>query len=204
MANKKLSPVTGSPAKKAFKKGGVQYYTDELGNLFSKNTNTQDMVGGGYELERNDAIANETRLQRLKDITGKRKPDILDYGCGNGLFVDFCQRRGESIAGYDLYRPDTHQAVSKQYDCLLLIEVVEHMENPVEEFTFIKSLLKQGGKVMIETSFADWLTEDDSYIEPKVGHCMIFTHKGLDHAMTAAGFEIGNHINDNVRIYAVG
>jgi hypothetical protein len=57
---------------------------------------------------------------------------------------------------------------------------------------------------MIETSFTDWLTPDDAYVEPTVGHCTIFSHIGLDHLMARFGFQPGVHINRNVRIYEVG
>jgi hypothetical protein len=61
--------------------------------------------------------------------------------------------------------------------------------------------LKPGGKVMIETSFSDWLTEADSYIDPRIGHSTIFSHAGLDFLMKKHGFKVGKHINQNVRIY---
>lgn len=204
MANKKKSPITGFACEKAFIKGGVQYYRDGLGNIFSKPLDQSEMIGGGYEVERNNDAANETRLQRIKDITGKAKPTILDFGCGNGMLVDFAKGRGFDAVGYDLYRPETHDALNSKYDCLLLIEVIEHLSEPFDELKLIKNLLNPGGKVMIETSFSDWLTEHDAYIEPKVGHCTIFSHAGLDFLFEKFGFKIGKHINDNVRIYAVG
>lgn len=201
MANKKKSPITGFACEKAFIKGGVQYYRDGLGNIFSKPLDQSEMVGGNNEMLRNNEADNITRLQRAKDITGKPNPTILDFGCGNGMLVCFGKARGYSMAGYDLYRPETHNALNKKYDCLLLIEVVEHLSEPFDELKLIKNVLNPGGKVMIETSFSDWLTEHDAYIEPKVGHCTIFSHAGLDFLFEKFGFKIGKHINDNVRVF---
>lgn len=204
MTNKKKSPITGMACEKAFIKGGVQYYRDGLGNIFSKPLDQSKMIGGLLEVERNNNGDNETRLQRTKDITGKSNPSVLDFGCGNGMLLDFAKSKGMDATGYDLFRPETHDALNKKYDCVLLIEVVEHLSEPFDELKLIKNLLNPGGKVMIETSFSDWLTEHDSYIEPKVGHCTIFSHAGLDYLFDKFGFKIGKHINDNVRIYAVG
>lgn len=204
MANKKKSPITGFACEKAFIKGGVQYYRDGLGNIFCKPLNQSEMVGGNNEMMRNNEADNLTRLQRAKDITGKPNPTILDFGCGNGMLVCFGKARGYNVLGYDLYRPETYDALNSKYDCLLLIEVIEHLSEPFDELKLIKNLLNPGGKVMIETSFSDWLTEHDAYIEPKVGHCTIFSHAGLDFLFEKFGFKICKHINDNVRIYAVG
>lgn len=201
MANKKKSPITGFACEKAFIKGGVQYYRDGLGNIFSKPLDQSEMVGGNNEMLRNNEADNITRLQRAKDITGKPNPTILDFGCGNGMLVCFGKARGYNVLGYDLYRPETHDALNKKYDCLLLIEVIEHLSEPFDELKLIKNLLNPGGKVMIETSFSDWLTEHDAYIEPKVGHCTIFSHSGLDFLFEKFGFKIGKHINDNVRVF---
>lgn len=201
MANKKKSPITGFACEKAFIKGGVQYYRDGLGNIFSKPLDQSEMVGGNNEMLRNNEADNITRLQRAKDITGKPNPTILDFGCGDGMLVCFGKARGYNVLGYDLYRPETHDALNKKYDCLLLIEVVEHLSEPFDELKLIKNVLNPGGKVMIETSFSDWLTEHDAYIEPKVGHCTIFSHAGLDFLFEKFGFKIGKHINDNVRVF---
>lgn len=201
MANKKKSPITGFACEKAFIKGGVQYYRDGLGNIFSKPLDQSEMVGGNNEMLRNNEADNITRLQRAKDITGKPNPTILDFGCGNGMLVCFAKARGYNVFGYDLYRPETHDALNKKYDCLLLIEVIEHLSEPFDELKLMKNLLNPGGKVMIETSFSDWLTEHDAYIEPKVGHCTIFSHAGLDFLFEKFGFKIGKHINRNVRIF---
>lgn len=201
MANKKKSPITGMACEKAFIKGGVQYYRDGLGNLFCKPIDQSSMVGGTNEPVRNQDEANATRLQRIKDITGKQNPTVLDFGCGNGLLVDFAKSKGMHATGYDLFRPETHDALNKKYDCILLIEVIEHTSEPFDELKLIKNLLNPGGKVMIETSFSDWLTEHDSYIEPKVGHCTIFSHMGLDFLFEKFEFKAGKHINRNVRVF---
>ena len=193
-----ISPVTKTKGQFAFKKGKYNYYRDELGNLFCKALDQSNMVGGGYEVERNNDADNQTRLQRVKQLGAGV---VLDYGCGNGLLVDYFNKNGVNCFGYDKFHENPIEIVTAMYDVVTMVEVIEHTHAPFEEIDEIYKALKKGGKVMIETSFSDWLTEKDSYIEPKVGHAMIFSHKGLDRLMTDKGFTVGNHINNNVRIY---
>jgi len=204
--SKTKSPITDKVAKKAFIKGGVQYYTDDLANLFCKKLDQSNMVGGGNEDTRNTDEMNKTRLERIRQISGKTNPTILDYGCGNGLMVKFMKAAGLDCDGYDMYNDEFADFLylKKQYDVIVLTEVIEHLTAPFAELEEINALTHSGSKVMIETSFADWLTEHDEYINPSIGHCTIFSHAGLDHLMAQFGFTPDNHINRNVRIYAVG
>jgi hypothetical protein len=204
--SKTKSPITGKIAKKAFVKDGVQYYTDELANIFCKKLDQSNMVGGGNEDTRNTDEMNKTRLERIRQISGKTNPTILDYGCGTGLMVTFMQDAGIDCDGYDPYNGYYADVLSlkKDYDVIVLTEVIEHLTAPFAELQEIKVLCHPGSKIMIETSFTEWITQDDIYINPEVGHCTIFSHAGLDNLMAQFGFKPDNHINQNVRIYAVG
>ena len=193
------SPVTGGLCFKAFIKNGVQYYTDELKNIFSDWIDQSGMVGGGNEVERNSDELNAGRLERIRMLTGKQDPVVLDYGCGHGMMAKYFNERGVTCVPYDKYVDGTE--FTYENDCITLTEVIEHLTAPFSELDHVYSGLKDGGIVMIETSFSDWLTEHDTYIEPKVGHCTIFSHAGLDHLMQKHGFKVGNHLNRNVRIY---
>jgi 2-polyprenyl-3-methyl-5-hydroxy-6-metoxy-1,4-benzoquinol methylase len=193
------SPVTGLGCVKAFVKHGVQYYSDHLGNIFCEELDQSNKVGGGNEVERNSDELNAGRLERIRMLTGKDAPKVLDYGCGHGWMAEYFNNRGVPCNPYDKYVEGTE--LTYENDCVVLTEVVEHLTAPFEELAEVYSVLRDGGVVMIETSFSDWLTKDDAYITPTVGHSTIFSHAGLDFLMQKFGFKIGNHINRNVRIY---
>jgi len=83
----------------------------------------------------------------------------------------------------------------------MMTEVIEHLSEPYKELDDIWEYLKPGGTLLIETSFVDWMTVEDEYFDPELGHSTIFSHKGLDELMLSKGFEIGQHINRNVRVF---
>lgn len=167
----------------------------------------KDMVGGGNEVQRN-SIQNTDRINRFIRLIGGHCT-ILDYGCGHGMLVDDCKSVGLNADGYDLYNPDfsLDKIVSRKYKLVSMIEVIEHTFYPFNELDEIYNLLEDGGVLYIETSFVDIAKnldielKDFFYIEPSVGHCTIFSHKGLDLLMESKGFKVIRPINDNVRLY---
>lgn len=204
MAQKKVSneiksPITGKPSQLAFTKMGVQYYRDDLGNLFSKPLDQSNMVGGtGEELR---IPQNAERIARVKTLVNIPNPVVLDYGCGNGILKKQLNENGCIAIGYDKFIDSDPIPTDGRCHVATLIEVVEHLTAPFSELTAVKKALATGGTVMIETSFSDWLNPEDNYINPEIGHCTIFSHAGLDYLMSKKGFKAGNHINRNVRIY---
>ena len=82
-----------------------------------------------------------------------------------------------------------------------MVEVIEHTNAPYLELDDVRSMVAPGGKVIIETSFSNWVDESHPYLNPEIGHSTIFSHFGLDALMATKGFVAGQHVNRNVRIY---
>jgi hypothetical protein len=200
-APNKSNIITQGKAVEAFIKSGVTYWKcEQTGTIFSKPLDQSNKVGGGFEVERNNKDDNIERIQRIKMVTGKPNPKVLDYGCGNGMLVKAMNENGCEAIGYDAFNPEFDK-MAVAVDCVVMIEVVEHLSHPFKEFSQIYDSLLKGGRVYIETSFADWLTKEDPYISPEAGHSTIFTHKGLDMLMQSKGFKVLPAINRNVRLY---
>jgi 2-polyprenyl-3-methyl-5-hydroxy-6-metoxy-1,4-benzoquinol methylase len=197
--------VCGDKVEKRLKKENVQYYQcNTCSTLFSKSLPNDNMVGGGYEIERNE-IHNQDRIFRIKEMLGGKK--ILDYGCGNGLLVEDMKKSNLICDGYDKYNSKFDKITYSEYDVVVMVEVIEHLGMPFSEIDEIYSLLKPGGFLYLETSFVDIAKqenielEDFFYISPSVGHSTIFSHRGLDILMIKKGFKLTSHINRNVRVY---
>ena len=179
-------------------KSGMTYWQDNNGIIFCDEIDQSNMVGGGNEEPRN-LLENPVRLERFRSLMPSDGM-VLDYGCGNGMLVNFLNENGLEAQGYDKFNPD-FQKLLVGFDLVSMIEVIEHLYTPFTELDEIYKVLNPGGQVYIETSFSDWLTLNDSYIEPLVGHHCIFSHIGLTELMLSKGFKEGNHINGNARIY---
>ena len=173
--------------------------------LFSGALPNDNMVGGGFEVERNTQ-QNEDRFKRFLDLVS-RDSKFLDYGCGHGMLVDYLKSKKINSFGYDKYNPEYELLSETNFDLISMVEVIEHLSHPFSELDQIDSLMKSGGILYIETSFVDVAKEENIplkdffYIEPSVGHSTIFSHYGLDILMVKKGFLPLNHINRNVRLY---
>ena len=99
---------------------------------------------------------------------------ILDIGCGGGLLCEPMARLGATVVGVDAaernipvatthaeqsgltitYRHDTAEALvdeGAEFDVVLNMEVVEHVEGPLEYLTACQQLLKSGGIMICST-----------------------------------------------------
>jgi hypothetical protein len=181
-------------------KNGTEYFQDDNGIIFCEPLNQDQMVGGGFEKERNET-QNHLRIARINQIK-KFEAKVLDFGCGNGILVNDLVHCLIFASGYDKFNPKFNKLPKKDaYNIVTMIEVIEHLNEPFSELDLIYKSLVKGGTLMIETSFSDWLTLEDSYIEPSVGHSTIFSHRGLTELMASKGFTEGEHFDRNVRIY---
>ncbi|WP_245539753.1 class I SAM-dependent methyltransferase [Psychroflexus tropicus] len=114
-----------------------------------------------------EPITNAVQLQFPKFASG------LDYGCGTGPVASAVLKNNgyKQIALYDpIFHPDLH-LLEVKYDFIICCEVMEHFFYPRKEFSLLKSLLKDSGKLYCKTSllqdgiseeeFKDWWYKDD-------------------------------------------
>src|ERR1051326_6515611 len=109
-------PVCQSPSKIIFNKKGYDYYQcSNCETIFVPNGLPQDnMVGGGYEEERNTQ-QNAERINRFKDLVG-RYGRILDFACGHGMLVNDCRKADLDCDGYDKFNPECDKIPNRKYN----------------------------------------------------------------------------------------
>lgn len=127
----------------------------------------------------------------------------LDFGCGNGGLVRFCRENSPAdVVGFEegwgkekaiqagIPVVESIASMEQQFDVVTAIEVLEHVENPLQTLKAIRKLLKPGGLFFYTTGNAhpfrnrlmNW-----SYIVPEI-HISLFEPKSLETALHMTGF----------------
>jgi len=146
-----------------------------------------------------DAFAHGTLhnlLKRLRSAGIKRSDLILDYGCGNGIFVQFLQKKGYVHAvGYDPYVPEfTELPENKQFDCIIVNDVIEHVADPRVVIKHCVSHLRSGGLLYIGTADSEGVEMNN--LEPHIMrlhqpfHRIIITQETLRMLSIETGMEL--------------
>lgn len=115
---------------------------------------------------------NPVRLGIIKgwtgDLTGK---SVLDVGCGGGIVCEPLARMGAKVTGIDAgaenivaakahaaqsglsitYKASTAEDFKGQFDVVLALEIIEHVNDPALFVQSLVRLTKPGGKIIIST-----------------------------------------------------
>lgn len=135
-------------------------------------------------------------LRRLVRAGLKKDDSILDYGCGNGLFIQYLHERGYArVAGYDPYVPSFSVFDgAAQFDCVVANDVIEHVDDPRALVAQCTKLCRPGGIVYIGT--ADSEPVDMRDLDPHVMrlhqpfHRIVLTQAGLTGLALEPGLEL--------------
>jgi len=118
-------------------------------------------------------------LHTITQLVGPRKDlRILDVGCGDGLFFDALARFGRVegiendaslISANNPHRGDIHTIdlaafkPAEKYDLVLLLDVLEHLDDPATFLQLALGLLKNDGVtiVTVPAFHAIWTRHDD-------------------------------------------
>ena len=108
---------------------------------------------------------------RLLDLLGAHAPRgrLLEVGCGHGLLLDEARRRGYDVEGVELSVDAARYARERlglsvremaiedaaldgeRYDAVAMVDVLEHLDDPVAALDRLYALLAPGGAVLIVT-----------------------------------------------------
>jgi SAM-dependent methyltransferase len=167
------------------------------------------LVNYAYELDHPDETVRiyEWRgivtllRQRVGNLADKR---WLDYGCGAGGLVRYAkQKAGADCVGFDtggftdrarargipILSESSLATMQGQFDIVTMVEVIEHVADPITLLQSIAALLRRGGLLFLTTgnalpqlkSFLTW-----AYVVPEI-HISYFTPRSLEIAYEKAG-----------------
>ena len=146
------------------------------------------------------------KLKQLKSYFLKDNNHFLEIGCGNGIAVNQIENEFNCIVdGCDLNEPamllskpsrgkkllyniyDKHQLLVNKYDGIILLDVLEHITNPVDFLSTANMSAKENGLVIINVPAYQWLYSNyDLY----VGHIKRYNKADMEQLMKSSGLEI--------------
>jgi 2-polyprenyl-3-methyl-5-hydroxy-6-metoxy-1,4-benzoquinol methylase len=155
-------------------------------------------------------IINEQRIDFIKKL--RSSGNILDIGCGSGLFLQTASGSGFDVYGIDVSNKalsfareefglnvgnrsiEELSAEGKKFDIITLWHVLEHFLNPVEELKKVKNLLNKDGVCFIEVPNFNSIKFKLSRRKWKGGnhplyHRTFFTRRTLEDTLKKTGFD---------------
>jgi len=174
----------------------VEFYTE--GDRYHAERDGQIPYRKRYE---HDKVVG--RLRWTKIMAGMR---VLDVGCANGAFVALAWEHGAAAEGVEInpnmaawarertgcpIHASLDDAVGP-YDLVTLHDVIEHFEDPVAVCREIRSLVRVGGRLIVDTPDAEdprfaELGMEWHHLKPRE-HLWFFTEESLRRLLGQAGF----------------
>ncbi len=124
--------------------------------------------------------ANAGKFKHQVDVLKKHlrveDANVLDIGCGGGLFLSLLRQEGANVTGIELSDSRAHYAASKynlaihkrpiesdfwqkgyaaHFDAVTLWDVIEHVNYPLQTLQCAAAVLKPGGLLLIDTPSRD-------------------------------------------------
>ncbi len=159
-------------------------------------------------------------LHRYLPMSAGRKPRVVDLGCGCGYLlslikdeydavgmdsfqqaIDFSGKRGVRVEFGSLPEPVPFE--NESFDCLMLLDVLEHLQDDHACFARAIKLLKPGGIAICTVPAYPWLwTKRDEYHQ----HFRRYTRSAFKTLMSIDGVkpEFVSHMNAVLFPAAVG
>lgn len=138
-------------------------------------------------------------IGQLYSELGLKAVDLLDYRQDNLDFQRSLLADSQLELGFykvDLQRRDWSAALDKVYDCIICLEVIEHLDCPDMVLAELPQLLAEKGRAVL--SVPTWLTEkimkalNPRYMDcegGQSGHRQVFTRTSFQKAVSAAGLK---------------
>ncbi|PCG19262.1 hypothetical protein KQ44_03815 [Brachyspira sp. G79] len=181
----------------------------ELSDIYS-----DDYAAWGIGQEDNFSKMKRDKFRKLlKDILKyKNNGKLLDIGCGPGYLMIEAKNLGFDVYGIEVGEKAANIAKEKfgddkiyngileksdfnhnYFDIIMMSDVLEHVENPLELFKISYDLLKQDGYVVITTPNTNSFTcriMKSKWSHYNIEHIHYFNKKSIEKLSSITGFEI--------------
>lgn len=175
-------------------------------------------------LKKKDAwnIVNRNRILNIEKYTKKGR--ILDIGCGLGDFLDVARLEGWKSYGVEVskfsanfakkrFKVNVFNGTLKKarfktgfFNAITMIEVIEHLEDPLSELKECNRIMEKGGIIVIQTGNIDGLyakISGSGWFYFLLGHLNYFSKKTIRKALEISKFKVLKIYNgDEISILA--
>lgn len=144
-----------------------------------------------YQNEQGLSASFQAHLGQVLQIVerGLGKYNLVEVGCGKGLFLELLAQNGFEITGFDPTYEGTNPKVRRHFfkkgvdiqaEGLILRHVLEHIPDPV---SFLKQLSEANGgkgRVYIEVPCFDWICQHKTWFDVFYEHVNYFRLSDFD------------------------
>lgn len=128
--------------------------------------------------------------------------EILDLGSGpEPVLSRLLGSRGYRVTSYDPYFHPDEGYLTKKYQAVILLEVIEHMSDPQAEFERIRSIIRPDGMVIVRTELTDDLSPGafgSWWYQFDATHISFFSRASLHELAARTGFTIRQFLGRNI------
>jgi len=173
-------------------------------------------IGSGDARQQAAIVAMKRSGARLTlDILKRHAPPglrLFELGCGRGHFLAEAQAAGFDVYGADI-APDSVAAAGTlvgperlrcgmpedldlpeaNYDVCVLLDVIEHMRDPLDTLARMRRCLRPGGRLLMVTPSLDSLSArllGRHWVEFKDEHLFCFSARAMETALRRTGFAV--------------
>jgi len=125
---------------------------------------------------------------------------ILDFGCGQGIFLKIAQKFGYQAFGYDIdpkANADFYslkEIPNRFFDAVVCFDVIEHVDDPQKILKNIGRKLKSNGLLFLTTpnrlGLAGRIIKNKFWGLVPQGHKNVFSLSQMENLLKATGFKI--------------
>ncbi len=186
---------------------------EDLDVIYPENYYT--LSGTGGLVARLQRVWEKGKVDGYRHVVGDGRRRILDVGCGDGRFLGVLEAFGPKewevvgidfdsdavekcrAAGYTAYkkRVEDFEEGANSFDAVIMLQLIEHVADPLETSRKIFDLLKPGGVFVVETpnlAGIDYRLFKDRcwahYHFPR--HWNLFSTDSLHRMLEKAGYEV--------------
>jgi 2-polyprenyl-3-methyl-5-hydroxy-6-metoxy-1,4-benzoquinol methylase len=152
-------------------------------------------------------------IKRFAEYLPAKTGKILEIGCGNGVVLNQFEDLGFQIDGCDLNEHalkmvkdfkgrlmvyniyDRNPDLLEKYDCVFLLDVIEHIEDHQSFLEIALDYVKPGGALIVNVPAGAYLYGP---YDKEVGHVRRYSEKELINLFTKAGL-----VNNSARYWAM-